>query len=502
MKFKHYTLSLSLCMLLIPFGLMAGDNVTFADSLLRNASFVIRGEMSKRWNRMVKFAVSDPVKNHGHEIHAEKDGWFEMVAPMHGVMQDMYLYVDGTVTIPVCAGDTINLTLGEDDMRLSASKPGADLDLQLAQVMHRKMRRQYMDINMLFNEYYRETDGRTSVSLRADSLLSELSVKIYEYQQRNKVVMDTFIAHNGVPRNEEYFRIRGHFETMFFISMQDGLQHITAPGYISEANPSVGYSDYHERWLMYPAYRRYVLSFLDGAVEKALHAFKRERSDNEFLHSCALSRSIAPSSLLADIANMSKLHAMMRFSGAEKAKKYIGQVYDTSHAPAVREMVATFIPDIERVLPGRQAPQLVMKDADGNIFTIDDFKGQYVYLDFWDFGCSPCIREFGVIPQLKEHYAGRLDNMVFVTVCGSTPSRGKFESFVKKHLMNDRNLIFDRKQSDSVYDNGVFPTYILIDPEGCIVEFNTMRPSDILREAASGNTPIFEKALVPKSIDR
>lgn len=164
-------------------------------------------------------------------------------------------------------------------------------------------------------------------------------------------------------------------------------------------------------------------------------------------------------------------------------------------------MVATFILDIERVLPGCQAPQLVMKDADGNIFTLDDFKERYVYLDFWDFGCSPCIREFGVMPQLKEHYAGRLDNVEYVTVCGSTPSRGKFEDFVKKHHMNDRNLIFDGKQSDSVYDNGVFPTYILIDPAGRIVEFNTMRPSDILREAASGNTPIFEKALTPESIN-
>lgn len=124
-------------------------------------------------------------------------------------------------------------------MRLSASKPCADLDLQLAQVMHRKMRRRYMDVNMLFNEYYRESKGRTVVSLRADSLLSELSVKIYEYQQRSKEVVDTFIAHHSAPRNEEYFRIRGHFETMFFISRQDGLQHITAPGYISKANPSV-----------------------------------------------------------------------------------------------------------------------------------------------------------------------------------------------------------------------------------------------------------------------
>lgn len=109
MKFKYFARALSLCLLLIPFALIAGNNATFADSLLRDSSFVIRGEMSIRWNRKVKFAVSDPVKNHVHEIHAGKDGRFEMVALMRGVIQDTYLYVDGTVTIPVCAGDTINL---------------------------------------------------------------------------------------------------------------------------------------------------------------------------------------------------------------------------------------------------------------------------------------------------------------------------------------------------------------------------------------------------------
>jgi hypothetical protein len=32
------------------------------------------------------------------------------------------------------------------------------------------------------------------------------------------------------------------------------------------------------------------------------------------------------------------------------------------------------------------------------------------------------------------------------------------------------------------YDIGVFPTYILIDPDGNVIEYNTSRPSELLKE--------------------
>ena len=61
--------------------------------------------------------------------------------------------------------------------------------------------------------------------------------------------------------------------------------------------------------------------------------------------------------------------------------------------------------------------------------------------------------------------------------------------------MNELNLILDKKNSDSCYDANLLPTYVLIDPEGRIVEFNTARPSEILKKAAEGTPTTFEQSL-------
>ena len=61
--------------------------------------------------------------------------------------------------------------------------------------------------------------------------------------------------------------------------------------------------------------------------------------------------------------------------------------------------------------------------------------------------------------------------------------------------MTELNLILDRTESDPCYEVSVLPTYILIDPEGRIVQFNTARPSEIIQKFQSHTPTAFEKAI-------
>lgn len=61
--------------------------------------------------------------------------------------------------------------------------------------------------------------------------------------------------------------------------------------------------------------------------------------------------------------------------------------------------------------------------------------------------------------------------------------------------MNDQNFILDKKNSDSCYDISTLPTYVLINPQGKIVEFNTDRPSVILQKSKLGKLSVFERSL-------
>ena len=63
---------------------------------------------------------------------------------------------------------------------------------------------------------------------------------------------------------------------------------------------------------------------------------------------------------------------------------------------------------------GSQAPDISGRTPDGENLSLSDFRGKYVFLDFWASWCAPCRRE---IPYLKEAlaYSGESDNIVVLS---------------------------------------------------------------------------------------
>ena len=499
MKIKHCIIILTIFYLLYPLHATAGsETMSLADTLMMDTSFVLRGAMSKKWNGMIKFAVTDPVRNKGHELYADRNGRFEMTVPMRGPLQDMFMYIGNTLSIPVCAGDTINMMLEDDDMRLYARDPKAELDLRLAEVVHNKMRKRYLDINHTVNSYLVKSDYGNRVTTESDSILSAAVRKIEDYRQRYVTVVDTFIVNHGAPRLEEYFRISGCYSPLKFLTWGIGSAENLSVVNVVGAYKNKPYNFFCESWMKYPAYKDFMLGYLTCMTERANRAFLSIGESDRFMRAIDLSRIISPDRFLEELSEVRYINGKVRHGDGVSLERHMIYVYSYLNTTALRKEMEGLMADIDRLAPGQSAPKLVLKDCDGKTFTLDDFRGKYVYLDFWDFGCAPCISEFKVIPKLREHFAGRLDNVEIITVCPSGPSKSRFEDFVKKHNMNELNLLLDKRHSDKIYDVESFPTYMLIDPEGCIVEFYTDRPSIILMRAGSGNPSAFEKTVTQR----
>lgn len=476
----------------------AGSGMTLADTLMMDTSFVLRGAMTKKWNGMVKFAVTDPVKNKGHELHADRNGRFEMTVPMRGPLQEMFLYIGNTLSIPVCAGDTINMMVEDDDIRLYARDPKAELDLRLAEVVHNKMRKRYLDINHTLNNYLVKSGYGNMVTTESDSILSVAVRKIEDYRQRYVTIVDTFIANHGAPRLEEYFRISGCYSPLVFLTWGIGPVENLSKVSVAGAYKDKPYNFFCGSWMKYPEYRDFMLGYLTWMTERANRAFSSDGESDRFMRTIELSRVISPDRFLEELSEVRSSYNNVKYGNDVSLGKHMMYVYSYLKTTALRKEMEGLMADIDRLAAGQPAPKLMLKDCDGKTFTLDDFRGKYVYLDFWDFGCSPCISEFKVIPKLREHFAGRMDSVQIITVCPSGPSKSKFEDFVKKHDMSELNLLLDKRHSDKVYDVSSFPTYMLIDPEGRIVEFYTDRPSIILMRAGSSRPSAFEKAITQR----
>lgn len=110
-----------------------------------------------------------------------------------------------------------------------------------------------------------------------------------------------------------------------------------------------------------------------------------------------------------------------------------------------------------------------MKDVEGNIVNLSDFKGEYILLDFWASWCPPCRANNPILKKINTKYAN--SNFKLISISTDEDS-DKWKDAIKKDSMNWLN-ISDLKGVNSrvAAEYGItgYPTYILIDPSGKII---------------------------------
>ncbi len=124
-------------------------------------------------------------------------------------------------------------------------------------------------------------------------------------------------------------------------------------------------------------------------------------------------------------------------------------------------------------VPGKLSPRFIASDLNGKIHTLDAYRGKYVYIDVWATWCGPCRQELPHLKKLVADYAGK--NIVFVSLSVDANK----EAWKKMAATMDGIQLYLGNNSDfaKAYDIDGIPRFILIDPEGKIVNYNMTRPS-------------------------
>lgn len=124
---------------------------------------------------------------------------------------------------------------------------------------------------------------------------------------------------------------------------------------------------------------------------------------------------------------------------------------------------------------GAVAPDISGRTPDGKELSLSDFKGKYVFLDFWASWCAPCRRE---IPYLKEAlaYSGESDNLVVLSYSiddeyedwtGCIADNG----LVHRNWVHISALKGWNSEGIKLFSVKGVPYTALIDPEGNVVQF-------------------------------
>jgi thiol-disulfide isomerase/thioredoxin len=126
---------------------------------------------------------------------------------------------------------------------------------------------------------------------------------------------------------------------------------------------------------------------------------------------------------------------------------------------------------------GKQAPHFEATDISGSAFSYKNFQGKYLFIDIWATWCIPCRMEIPYLEALKKKYAGQAVEFISVSMDANVNA---WKKFVEPIENKDQFHSNPAKQFciREVYHAQLIPAFVLIDPQGKIINPTCFRPSD------------------------
>ena len=116
------------------------------------------------------------------------------------------------------------------------------------------------------------------------------------------------------------------------------------------------------------------------------------------------------------------------------------------------------------------APDFSLPDLEGKNVSLSQFKGKWVILDFWGSWCGWCIKGFPALKEAYKKYDGKLE--IIGIDCGD--SEDAWKNAIKKFQLPWVH-VYNSEQAgvDKMYGIQGFPTKLIVDPQGKIVDITT-----------------------------
>lgn len=139
---------------------------------------------------------------------------------------------------------------------------------------------------------------------------------------------------------------------------------------------------------------------------------------------------------------------------------YLNEVIEAPklEPPSAQDMKVTTIDFDSNVLQ--------FSDLENNIFTIQDFKGKNLFINYWATWCNPCLAEMPYMAELYENFKDEED-IIFLYL-----SREKLET-IKNYIPKDESLqqlpIYKIITDDEFFATSGIPTTFIVNSDGEVI---------------------------------
>jgi peroxiredoxin len=141
-----------------------------------------------------------------------------------------------------------------------------------------------------------------------------------------------------------------------------------------------------------------------------------------------------------------------------------------------KQFVETFYASFQNLQAGATAPDFALPDANGNLHSLADYKGRYVYMNFFSPTSTESIQELKKMEQVKTKYG---DKVIFISIC-MTGKEKEFKDFVKKNPKYNW-LFLNGTNYQNVLDSYMIKApnvFYLINKDGYLVQSPATKPSE------------------------
>ncbi|MBX3043038.1 MAG: thioredoxin family protein [Candidatus Kapabacteria bacterium] len=150
---------------------------------------------------------------------------------------------------------------------------------------------------------------------------------------------------------------------------------------------------------------------------------------------------------------------------------------------------------------GKSAPGFSLRDVDGKMHNLDDFKGKYVVLEWINFDCPFVVKHYSGenMQNLQREYIEK--GIVWLAICSSAPGKqGHFDNDeIKKRIKDSKSamtayLIDEIGIVGKLYDARTTPHMYIINPDGKLVYQGGIDDKKSTDKADIPNSKNFVKA--------
>lgn len=448
---------------------------------------VIQGNLKNYKNSLWTFALTGFYNNQIINTEVDAKGNFSQVVSLEHPQDLLIPFGEEVLNIFVIPGDTLKINWDGNNLGkplvLSIFSPSKSRqqELNLMVDLHQKFNKgkvqlrslfydtsvpatiKYSKINGLFNEYISAVNN-SGINVYYDKIACDIYYEFLVYVQALNSSLKNDADSNHLQFNLTLSNLN--------INKINNLDLTLSPSLLSEV------FFYNSK-----NYRTFLKSNIGGfnpfknIVREP--SSKKEIKVNRILTDCYLSAAVFKNSLtIRDWYLVNSILSGFENGDYAEAQEAYLQFKDIIQTKLFKDHLIEERSEIKYLMTGDIAPNFKLKDESGKEVSLNDFKGQVVFMDFWGNSCVPCIAD---LKKKSSKLLQRYKDVVFLNIC-IDGNKEMWKKNIKTLKIGGVNLITEGWMDSSIcrdYNVKEIPHYVIIDRNGHIVNPKAPELSDL-----------------------